>query len=54
MNTLLCDTLGLADDFLGGILRHNLGEVHCESKIAARQWGVNFEEKVKSIAFWGS
>ena len=27
---------------LGGILRDNLGEGTCESKIAARQWGVNF------------
>ena len=27
---------------LGGILRVNLGEGNCESKIAARQWGVNF------------
>ena len=27
---------------LGGILRDNLGEGNCESKIAARQWGVNF------------
>ena len=26
----------------GGILRDNLGEGNCESKIAARQWGVNF------------
>ena len=26
---------------LGGILRDNLGEGDCESKIAARQWGVN-------------
>ena len=29
---------------LGGILRDNLGEGHCESKIAARQWGVNLFE----------
>ena len=27
---------------LGGILRDNLGEVNCESKIAAGQLGVNF------------
>ena len=27
---------------LGGILRGNLGEGNCESKIAARQWGVKF------------
>ena len=27
---------------LGGILGDNLGEGNCESKIAARQWGVNF------------
>ena len=27
---------------LGGILRDNLGEGNWESKIAARQWGVNF------------
>ena len=27
---------------MGGILRDNLGEGNCESKIAARQWGVNF------------
>ena len=27
---------------LGGILRDNLGEGNCESKVAARQWGVNF------------
>ena len=27
---------------LGGILRDNLGEGKCDSKIAARQWGVNF------------
>ena len=27
---------------LGGILRDSLGEGSCESKIAARQWGVNF------------
>ena len=26
---------------LGGIFRDNLGEGSCESKIAARQWGVN-------------
>ena len=30
---------------LGGILRDNLGEGHCESKIAARHWGVNFCRK---------
>ena len=27
---------------LGGVLRDNLGEGNCESRIAARQWGVNF------------
>ena len=27
---------------LGGILRDNLGEGNCASKIAAREWGVNF------------
>ena len=27
---------------LGGILRGNLGEGNCESKIGARQWRVNF------------
>ena len=27
---------------MGGILRDNLAEGNCESKIAARQWGVNF------------
>ena len=27
---------------MGGILRDNLGEGHCESRISARQWGVNF------------
>ena len=27
---------------LGGILRDNLGEGNCKSKIAARQWGVSF------------
>ena len=27
---------------VGGILRDNLGEDACESKIATRQWGVNF------------
>ena len=26
----------------GGHLRGNLGEGNCESKIVARQWGVNF------------
>ena len=26
----------------GGILGDNLGEGNCESKIVARQWGVNF------------
>ena len=29
-------------DSLGGILGDNLGEGNCESKIASRQWGVNF------------
>ena len=28
--------------YLGGILRDSLGEGNCKSKIAARQWGVNF------------
>ena len=27
---------------MGGILRSNFGEGNCESKIAARQWRVNF------------
>ena len=31
-----------ARDSFGGILGDNLGEVNCESKIVARQWGVNF------------
>ena len=30
---------------MGGILRDNLGEGNCESKIAARQWGVNFRRE---------
>ena len=30
---------------LGGILSDTLGEGNCESKIAARQWGVNFRRE---------
>ena len=36
---------------LGGILRGNLGEGNCESKLAARQWGVNFcREALRCLA----
>ena len=35
----------------GGYLRDNLGEGNCESKIAARQWGVNFcREALRCLA----
>ena len=36
-----CPLLWARDSF-GGILGDNLGEGNCESKVVARQWGVNF------------
>ena len=35
----------------GGVVRDNLGEGNCESKIAAREWGVNFcREALRCLA----
>ena len=35
---------------LGDILRDNLGEGNCKSKIAARQWGVNFAARHQDVS----
>ena len=39
-----------ARDSLGGILGDNLGEGNCESKIVARQWGVNFAARHQGVS----